>query len=248
MAPITGHSILVIGGSSGIGFAVAKLALAEKARVMVASSSETKVKNAVQRLFAASPGSYITGYAVDLAGGDPEGQLEKLLTKATLPGPLDHIVYTAGRAQGKPVSDLDLDSSIEMARLPLFLPLLIAKLGPMFLKPGYTSSIIFTSGQVAEKPLPGYSVLASFASALHGLTRNLALDLAPLRVNVVAPGPTETELWGDHSSVIREMTIKQSPLGKPGSPDDVAEAYIYLMKNQDATGSIVSTNGGVVLK
>ncbi|KAH7303815.1 putative short chain dehydrogenase/ reductase, partial [Stachybotrys elegans] len=247
MAPITGQSVLVIGGSSGMGFAVAKLALADKLRVTIASSSESRVQDAVERLKAATPGGEVAGIAGDLAGEDPEAELEKIFKAATKDGLLDHVVYTAGRAQGKPVSEVDLASSIQMARMPVFVPFLIAKLAPKYLNPGYTSSITFTSGQVAEKPVPGYSVMAALVSASHALTRNLALDLAPRRVNVVAPGPTETELWGEHASFFREMAVKQSPLGKPGAPSDVAEAYIYLMKNQDATGSIVSTNGGVVL-
>jgi NAD(P)-dependent dehydrogenase (short-subunit alcohol dehydrogenase family) len=248
MAPITGQSVLIIGGSSGMGFAVAELALADKLRVTIASSSESRVKDAVQRLKAATPDGEVAGFTANLAGDDPEAELEKLFKSATKDGLLDHVVYTAGRAQGKAVAEVDLASSIEMARLPVFVPFLIAKLAPNYLNPGYKSSITFTSGQIVEKPLPGYSIMAALVSASHALTRNLALDLAPRRVNIVAPGPTETELWGEHAGFFRDMATKQSPLGKPGAPSDVAEAYIYLMKNQDATGSIVSTNGGIVLK
>ncbi|KAI1781301.1 putative short chain dehydrogenase/ reductase [Hypoxylon cercidicola] len=248
MAPISGQSILVIGGSSGIGFSVAKLALAENVRVVIASSSEAKVNDAIRRLKAASPAGDVSGYTIDLADEDPESRLEKLLADASAPGPLDHIVYTAGRAEGKPIAEVDLDSVIRLARVPFFVPVLVAKLGPKYLRSGYTSSITFTSGRVVEKPVPGYSLMSGYASALHGLARNLAVDLAPLRVNVVAPGATETELWGDYRDVMREMTSKESLLGRPASPDDVAEAYIYLMKNVDATGAIVSSNGGATLK
>ena len=96
--------------------------------------------------------------------------------------------------------------------------------------------------------MPGYSVMSAYAAAQHGLARNLAVDLAPRRVNVVSPGATETELWGEHTEMLRGMAAQNSLLGKAGVPDDVAEAYIYLMKNADATGSIVSSNAGSSLK
>ncbi|KAI6087398.1 putative short chain dehydrogenase/ reductase [Hypoxylon rubiginosum] len=248
MAPISGQCILVIGGSSGIGFSVAKLALAESVRVVIASSNETKIRYAITRLKEEFPAGNVSGFTIDLAGEDPETQLEKLFSHASALGPLDHIVYTAGRAEAKPIAEVDLESAIRLARVPFFVPVLVAKLAPKYLRSKYTSSITFTSGQVAEKPIPGYSLLSGYATALHGLARNLAVDLAPLRVNVVAPGPTETELWGNYRDILRKAASEGSLTGRPGSPDDVAEAYIYLMKNVDATGAIVSSNGGTILK
>ncbi|KAK7978370.1 short-chain dehydrogenase [Apiospora saccharicola] len=247
MAPLEGQYLLIIGGSSGIGFSAAKLALAGGAKVAIASSSADKVQDAVSRL---GGDKQVSGHVVDLAGADPEEALEKLLNEATQSGqhPLDHIINTAGRGQPKPITEITLPSATDLARLPLFVPLLLGKLAPRFLKPGPNSSLILTSGQVAEKPMPGYSVLTAFVSAQHGLARNLAVDLAPLRVNVVAPGPTETEMWGAQRGAIRDVVVGQSLLGKPASPDEVAEAYVYLVKNTDATGSIVSSNGGVTLK
>ncbi|KAK8039553.1 short chain dehydrogenase/ reductase [Apiospora rasikravindrae] len=253
MAPLKGQYLLIIGGSSGMGFSTAKLALAAGANVAIASSSSNKVQDAVSRLGGPNGGGtsgQVSGHVVDLAGADPDAALERLFTDVTQGGrqPLDHIINTAGRGVPIPISEIDMASASNLARLPLFVPLLIGKLAPRFLNPGPNSSIIFTSGQVAEKPIPGYSVLAAFASAQHGLARNLAVDLAPIRVNVVAPGPTETEMWGDQRDVIKEIVVGQSLLGKTASPDEVAEAYIYLIKNTDATGSIVSSNGGVTLK
>ncbi|KAK8093873.1 carbonyl reductase family member 4 [Apiospora hydei] len=202
MAPLEGQYLLIIGGSSGMGFSAAKLALAGGAKVAIASSSADKVQDAVSRLSGSSGGgvtSQVSGHVVDLAGADPEAALEKLFTDITQAGqqPLDHIINTAGRGVPVPISEIDMASANELARLPLFVPLFIGKLAPRFLKSGPNSSVIFTSGQVVEKPIPGYSVLAAFASAQHGLARNLAVDLAPIRVNVVAPGPTETEMWGN---------------------------------------------------
>lgn len=85
-------------------------------------------------------------------------------------------------------------------------------------------------------------------AAQHRLARNLAVDLAPLRDNVVAPGPTETEMWGARRAAVREVVVGRSLLGKAGSADEAAEAYVYLVRNTDATGSVVSSDGGVSLQ
>ena len=248
MPPISDQSILVIGGSSGIGFAVAKLALAEGVRVTIASSSEIKVDSAVKRLKSASSNGQVSGYVAELGGDDTESRLEKLLADVTATGPLDHIIYTAGSPVVKPFQDIDLNYLIEAARLPLLTPLLIAKLVPRFLKSHYTSSLILTGGRVGEKPLANWSVFAAYASALYGLTRNLAVDLKPVRVNLVSPGSTDTELWGEKRDQMREMVAKNAFLGKAGSADEVAEAYIYLMKDTNATGSMISTSGGSLVQ
>jgi NAD(P)-dependent dehydrogenase (short-subunit alcohol dehydrogenase family) len=252
MPSIASHSVLVIGGSSGIGFSVAKLCIAEKMRVIIASSSQAKVQEATEKLASACPEAQNKpkGYVIDLNSPEVEANLEKLLNNITSNGaePLDHIIITAGKPNVQPISDANLPYLVQSAQIPIFVSVLVAKLGSRFLREGYAASIIFTSGQVAEKPIPGYSVFSAYAAAQYGLTRNLALDLAPRRVNLVSPGSTETELWGEHREMMRDMVAKKSLLGKPGSPDEVAEAYIYLMKNTDATGSIVSSNAGSVLQ
>ena len=252
MPSIAGQSILILGGSSGIGFSVAKLCLVDNGRVAIASSSQAKVTDAIERLQKSVPEAKHkpTGYTIDLNNKDVEANLEKLLSDVTKQGtePLDHIINTAGKPDVRPVKDVDLAYLSKSAQLPVFVPVLIAKLASKFLREGYSSSITLTSGQVAEKPIPGYSVFTTYATAIHGLTRNLACDLAPRRVNCVSPGATETELWGEYAEMMRKMSAEKSLLGKAGSPEEVAEAYVYLMKNTDATGSIVSSNSGSILK
>ena len=118
------------------------------------------------------------------------------------------------------------------------------------MKKRYTSSITFTNGQIAEKPIPNYTVYSGGAAGLVGMVRNLALDMAPLRVNLVSPGATKTEMWGppEQREMVAKMYGEKALLGKAGLPEEVGEAYIYLMKNSDATGSVVSSNGGSVLQ
>ncbi|GAW24114.1 hypothetical protein ANO14919_136950 [Xylariales sp. No.14919] len=252
MPPIAGHSVLILGGSSGIGFSVAKLCLAENSRVAIASSRQEKVDDAVERLKEAFPNAkhQPVGYTIDLSSEAVEKNLEELLSKVTNQGaePLDHIVTTAGKPDVRPIADVNLSYLARSAQMPVFVSILIAKLGIKFLREGPSASIILTSGQVAEKPYPGYSVFAAYAAAQHGLARSLAYDLAPRRVNCVSPGATETEMWGEYREMIRGISAEKSLLGKAGSPDEVAEAYVYLMKNTDATGSVVSSNAGSTLK
>ena len=99
-------------------------------------------------------------------------------------------------------------------------PLLVAKVGSRYLKRGVESSIVFTTGSVAEKPIPGWSVVASYAAGLHGMVRNLAVDLKPVRVNLVSPGPVDTALWkgmkdGEKEGMFKEISGKM-PTGHVG--------------------------------
>jgi len=252
MPPISGQSLLVIGGSSGIGAAVAKLAAAEGVRVAIASSNPTRVANAVKKVESSVSDAQIAGYTCDLNSDDVESRLEKLLSDVTTATgrQLDHIVYTANVLNLKPVSEVTVDYLRTSGQFGFVTPLLIAKLAPRFLNQSYQSSLTFTSGRVAEKPVKGYTMGAAWGAALFGIIRNLALDLAPIRVNVVSPGATDTEMWGndEQRAQRREMYSKMALLGKAGHAEEVAEAYIYLMKDSNNTGSCVSTSGGVLIQ
>jgi NAD(P)-dependent dehydrogenase (short-subunit alcohol dehydrogenase family) len=252
MPPINGQSLLVIGGSSGIGAAVAKLSAAQGVDVAIASSNPTRVADAVRKIEKSVPNASILGYMCDLNSDDVEAHLEKLLMEVTtaMGRQLDHIVHTANVFNPKPISEVTIHYLHNNDQFRFIAPLLLAKLAPRFLNQTYQSSLTFTNGQIAEKPIKGYAVSAAWATALFGITRSLALDLTPIRVNVVSPGPTDTEMWGNDEQrrQAREMYAKIALLGKPGSAEEVAEAYIYLMKDTNNTGSCVSTSGGVLIQ
>ncbi|KAL1616840.1 hypothetical protein SLS56_011272 [Neofusicoccum ribis] len=216
MSVIKNESVLVIGGSSGIGYGVADRALAEGAKVCIASSNASRIQQSIDNLKKKHPGADVSGQTCDLSGPNVEKNLENVLESVKL---LDHIVFTAGDA--------------------------LAILAPRYLKPGYQSSLTLTTGMGGEKPFPNWSLVAGYLTGLQGLTRNLALDLKPIRVNLVSPGVVDTPLHGP-GGVPDEMKGSTAS-GKAGTPEEVAEAYLYFMKDTNATGSCISTNGGALL-
>ena len=251
MPPIKGQYILIIGGTSGMGFAAATLALQEHANVAIASSNSARVETAVKALKTSFPEGNIEGYVVDLQSEVLEKTLDHLLMNVTCDGValLDHIITTAGRGPvAKPLSETSIKEVTEVAKHGITVPMILAKVGHRYLKKSYTSSLTFTGGHISEKPVANYSLYSALAASMVGLTRNLALDMAPIRVNLVNPGATLTEMWGPNREQIGEMVGKNALLGKVGSAEEVGEAYICLMKDSNTTGSCVSTNGGSLLK
>ncbi|RFU30908.1 hypothetical protein B7463_g5411, partial [Scytalidium lignicola] len=251
MPSISGQSIIIIGGSSGIGFGVAKLALQEGLRVAIASSNPTRVATAVDNLKKEVPTGQITGHECNLKGDDVEANLEKLFTEVVITNggnALDHIIFTAGDALAiKSVKEIDINFIREAGQVRFVAPLLVGKLAPRFVKNHYKSSLILTTGSISEKPAVNWSVVSSYLTGLRGMTRNLAVDIKPIRVNLVCPGAVDTELWGPSREKLIAEYKEKAFMGKVGSAEEVAESYIYLMKDTNATGSIVSTNGGATL-
>lgn len=253
MPPIHDANILIIGGSSGIGAAVAQLVSAEQGvTVSIASSNPTRVDAAVKRIQAAVPKADVRGYIVEVSQSDVEARLKKLFSEVvqSTGRPLDHLVYTAVKIDFRFLHDVSLDFLCSDAQFLVFVPILIAKVAPEFMAKRYSSSITFTSGRLAEKPMKGAVVLGAWASALVGIVKTLALDLAPIRVNLVSPGETDTELQGSGGERAKRMAAaaETSLLGKVGTPEEVAEAYLYLMKDSNNTGSVVSSSGGRVIQ
>ncbi|KAF3762903.1 NAD(P)-binding protein [Cryphonectria parasitica EP155] len=249
---LQGKHVLIIGGTSGIGYAVAEASLAAGAKVTVSSSSQARVESTVQKLKENFPNGTAAGHACDVSKPTVEQDLEALFTKV---GQVDHIVYTAG---GK-LSQLDLpdvtyEKLIAAGQIRFFAAFFAAKVGRKFLTPGPYSSIVFTTGTVSQKPIPGWSALAGYGGGLHALTRNLALDLKPIRVNLVSPGAVETELWetgnkeaDEKLKAMLDGVVKTLPTGRIAQPEDVAEAYLFLLKDPSVTGTVVDSNSGALL-
>jgi NAD(P)-dependent dehydrogenase (short-subunit alcohol dehydrogenase family) len=132
-----------------------------------------------------------------------------------------------------------------------FGPILLAKHASKHLTDGPASSITLTTGSGGEKPNANWSAMAGYLGGLHALMRNLALDLKPIRVNLVSPGGVDTELWDSWPEQKKkeffESISKAMATGQIGKTEDVAEAYLYAMRDRNLTGSVISTNGGHLL-
>jgi len=233
----------------GIGFAVAEASLESGAIVTISSSDINRVESKVEALRKSYPLGDIKGYACDLSNPTLEADIEALFQKT---GKLDHIVFTAGDQKlGMPLQEATLESIQGAGQIRFFAPLLVAKVGSRYLSPGPQSSITFTSGTVGEKPNPDWVMMASYAAGVSGMMRNLALDLKPIRVNLVSPGALDTELWRGYSSGDKEQFFKaiseKCLTGKVGKPEDVAEAYLWLMKDSNASGVVATSDGGLKL-
>lgn len=245
--------VLIIGGSSGIGYCVAEASLEHGCHVIISSSQQSRIDNAINQLLQTYPSAKgrLSGYACDLSKPDVEANIQQLYAQCG-DKKLDHIVYTAGESLAiLPLPTLTLEKIQQAGMVRFFAPLLVAKHATAHLNPGPASSITLTTGSVSQKPMKDWSVLASYGAGLHGMTRNLALDLAPIRVNLISPGAVETPLWDDipleHRERMMEGLREKLTTGQVGKPEDVAESYLFVMKDWNCSGSVVDSNGGALL-
>ncbi len=225
--------VVVIGGSSGIGFAVAEAAKAAGARVVVASSTPAKVDAALARL-----GTGAEGATVDT--GD-EASVERFFANT---GPFDHLVYTAGDWEGRPADQWDLEASQWIFRIRFWGALRAIKHARSTI--AAHGSITLTDGAAGRKPRRGGAITAAGAMAIEHLVRGLAVDLAPVRVNCVCPGIILTEAVRIPEEQLQRMLGRQ-PLPRGGAPAEVAEAYLYLMRGSYTTGDVLVVDGGYTL-
>ncbi|GKT46301.1 short-chain dehydrogenase/reductase ATR9 [Colletotrichum spaethianum] len=263
---LEGKSVLIVGGSSGIGFAVAEAGVEFGARVVVASRSQERVSKAIERLTASYPNAKdrIRGHVVDLYGDESESNITKLFEFVTKGGKdkVDHVIETAGENLN---TSLTLQEATpkriaEASSSRVSGAVMLAKVAFKYLKKEHTSSLTLTGGATAHKPPLGMSVLATVGGAKDALARGLAVDMNPVRVNLVSPGAVQTDMLDSvlenmkfgracaDLKVVRALFKGASLMGRIGDPEDLAEAYLSLMKNHFVTGTILHVNGGLLLK
>nr|WP_248297162.1 SDR family oxidoreductase [Streptomyces sp. S1D4-11] len=165
-------------------------------------------------------------------------------------GDFDHLVFTAGESLLlEELAIADIDRARRFLDTRFWGAYAAVKYGAPSIRKG--GSVVLTTGTAGRRPMPGTTVAACLCGAMESLTRALALELAPIRVNVVSPGVVRTELWRELPEADREglftSAAQSLPVGRPGEPEDVAEAYLYLMRGRFSTGSTVVVDGGTVL-
>lgn len=240
MSSIEGQHIVVLGGTSGFGLATAQAAVAQGARVSIASRSAERLRVALDRL-----GHAASGACVDVTD---KTALETYFASL---GAFDHLAVTVGDAViGKPMLELteaEARAAFEVRFWGQFNSVRAAY--PHINRSG---SITLASGLASSRPIPGRGIYSSVSSGLEGLVRSFAAELAPVRVNGVCAGVVETELWHRLSKAEREVVFARIaarlPVGRVGKPEDIADCYLYLMRNGYSTGATIVVDGGMTLQ
>jgi NAD(P)-dependent dehydrogenase (short-subunit alcohol dehydrogenase family) len=230
---LDGSRLVVIGGASGVGFAVAAAALEAGAEVVVGSSQTARIEAAAKRL-----GRGAKGERVDVRD---EASVAAFFDAA---GGFDHLVFTAGDwgQMTGPTGDLDVEASKGRMEVRLWGAARSAKYA--IRRIAKDGSITLTGGMLAHRPMPGAPLTTASAHTTEGLAIGLARDLAPIRVNAVCLGL----ILSEQVATMGEPAIKgwtaSLPLPRAGTVEEAAEAYLYLMRATYVTGQIVRVDGG----
>ncbi|MFI6405011.1 SDR family oxidoreductase [Streptomyces sp. NPDC050548] len=232
---LAGRTVVVIGASSGIGLETARQVRAAGGQVVMAARDPQRLERA-----AAEVGPLSTAI-LDAFDTD---RLREFFDE--LPGPVDHVLSTVGGPSYGPLADLDLAETGRYFGERLAMVLGIAKYGRERVRAGGT--LLFIGGTGGRRSGVGMSVIAAMTAALPALTANLALELAPVRVNVIAPGfvdtPLSASLLGDRLDARREELRASLPIGRVVGPADVAALAVHIMRNEALTGATYDIDGG----
>ena len=232
---LLGQTVVVIGGSAGIGLETARLARVEGAHVVLAGRNSERLQQAALELDALSASAF--------DATDP-GRLEQFFDE--LPAPIDHVMVTAGGSYYARLIDLDFERARRDVDEHLWLTLAVARNAADKIRPGGT--LLFMSGTGARRPGIGLAIASTLTAALPALVRILALELAPVRVNLIAPGFVDTalsaSLLGEQLEQRRDQLRATLPIGRVVGPRDVAALAVHLMTNTVLTGATYDIDGG----
>ena len=230
---LAGQRVVILGGTSGIGLAAAKLFSARGAGVTIVGRDAEKLASALKEIGASAEGA-----AAD--AGD-RAALDALFAK--LP-PVDHLVIAASGGKGAgPFAKLD---GAELARgfqAKFWTHWNAAQAALPHVSP--QGSITFVTAASSRLANPGTSGLAAINGAIERMTPTLARELAPLRVNAVSPGVIDTPWWADKPAGMFETASRKAPLARAGRADEVADAIVFLAGYRFITGSVLDVDGGL---
>jgi len=235
MPALLGQTVVVIGGSAGIGLETARRARAEGADVILTGRNSERLKDAASELGALSTATFD---ANDLAA------LQRFFEN--LSGPIDHVMVTAGRPYYARLADMDLEDARRGIEEHQMLMLGVARYGAAKVRPGGT--LLFMGGTGGRHTGLGLGIISAGTAALPALTANLALEVAPVRVNLIAAGfvdtPLSAELLGAQLEERRNQLRATLPIGRVVEPADVAALAVHVMTNTALTGATYDIDGG----
>ncbi len=232
---LNGQTVVVIGGSAGIGLETARRARAEGARVILTGRNPERLQRAASELEALSTTAFDATDAVSL---------ERFFRD--LPAPIDHLMLTAGRPHYGRLLEMDVADLRRNLGEHLELAIQVARHSAGKVRPGGT--LVFMGGTGARRPAIGLGMASTLTAALPALTANLALELAPVRVNLIAAGfvdtPLSASILGDELESRRKQLRATLPIRRVVEPADVAALAVHLMINTALTGATYDVDGG----
>ncbi|WP_394827411.1 SDR family oxidoreductase [Pendulispora albinea] len=240
---LEGHNVVVVGGSSGIGWAVAKAVLAKGAEVVLAARNHDKLEKARAELGA---GARVRSVVADIGREADVARLLEEARQGSAAQTVHHVVVTAADPAYQPLPTFDIEGARRVIDSKLLGPFLVAKHAAGVLDP--QGSMTFTSGIAFERPAPQGSMVAAANGGIVSLVRALAIELAPIRVNTLSPGWVDTPIWdrlaGDSKPARFAQMAERLPARRIGRPEELAHAAIFLMENTFTTGTVLHVDGG----
>jgi len=225
---------VVIGGSSGMGLATARLLYSRGHEVVIAGRTKEKLEQAVQTIGEAA------SYVLDMRN-EPD-----IIAFFESVGPFDHLVTPAADFFMGPFPSVPLEKAKRFFDSKFWGQYLAAKHGTPLIREG--GSITFFCGVASQRPFLNFSAGSAINAAIEGLTRELALELAPIRVNAIAPGTVATPVWDSLGEEGKQKefdaTANRLPVKRVGKPEDIAQSVLYLIECGYMTGSILYVDGG----
>ena len=231
---LAGQTVVVIGGSAGIGLETARLANAEGARLVLTARDAERLERVA--------GEFTSATTAAFDATDSE-RLAQFFDK--LPSPIDHLLLTGPGPYYAPLAEFDFERARRNLEAHLLLPLQIARQVASKVRPGGTLLFIGGTGGRAAK---GFALLSAMTAAKPAMVKNLALELAPVRVNLIAAGfvdtPLSASILGDQLDARREQLRKTLPIRRVVGPADVAALALHIMTNTALTGATFDIDGG----
>jgi NAD(P)-dependent dehydrogenase (short-subunit alcohol dehydrogenase family) len=232
---LSGQTVVVIGGSAGMGLETARQARAEGAKLVLTGRNPERLQRAADELEAQTTSAF---------DASDDGALAQFFRD--LPGPIDHVMVTAGRPTYGRMLEMDLAEVRGAIDEHLIMYIQVARYATPKMKPG--GSLVFLGGTGSRRPGIGLGIASTITVALPSLIANLALEVMPIRVNLIAAGfvdtPLSAELLGDELENRRKQLRDTNPIRRVVESADVAALAVHLMTNTALTGATYDIDGG----